>query len=63
MEAHQTKLLIALALLVIGAAFIIVKSGMEDIRETEAGEALVAANGPGDLRNPVSYTHLRAHET
>ena len=53
MEAHQTKLLIALALLVIGAAFIIVKSGMEDIRETEAGEALVAANGPGDLRNLI----------
>ena len=53
MEAHQTKLLIGLALLVIGAATMIVISGMEDIREAEAGEALVAAKDPTDFRNLI----------
>ena len=53
MEAHQTKLLIGLALLVIGAAIMIVLSGLEEIEETKAGEALVAAKNPTDFRNLI----------
>ena len=53
MEAHQTKLLIGLALLVIGAGVMIVVSGLDEIKETEAGEALVAAKNPTDFRNLI----------
>ncbi len=54
MEAHQTKLLIGLALLVIGAGVMIVLSGLEEIEETQAGEALVAAKNPTDFRNLIN---------
>ncbi|HBM77432.1 MAG TPA: hypothetical protein DD438_04925, partial [Verrucomicrobiales bacterium] len=53
MEAHQKKLLILIGLLVLGWGTVIVISGMKDIRETQAGEALVAAKDPGDFRNLI----------
>ena len=53
MEAHQKKLLILIGLLVLGSGTVIVISGMKDIRETQAGEALVAARKPSDFRDLI----------
>ena len=53
LEANGKKLLLLVGLAVIGTGDLIVASGLKEVQEEKAGEALVSAKDPGDFRNII----------
>ena len=53
LEANGKKLLLLVGLAVIGTGALIVASGLKEVQEEKAGEALVSAKDPGDFRNII----------
>ena len=53
LEKHQKALFTALILGIIGLASFIVVKGLRELKEENAGEALVSSKDPGDFRNVI----------